>query len=435
MNPYVAWLKSNIPIVVLVVVMLAAAIVLPILASGMNKGVRDEVQKRAANDGALTRILTAKLDVSQPGMPAISGPGPVNPKTLELLTEYEKRLSGDASSVRDLILSRNRNDRKLLVPALFPNPPGDWRDSLQFQMWRSLSDAYDALLREIDAGQPTSANDLQAELSRADEMFRTEKLAKSANADLTPDEERELRETLRTTRMTKYMERAQQIGMYASRSAIFAPYWDERSPVDLGQWFDWEWQLWIKQDVLRALRHANEGYESLVAAPVKRVRVLSVEPLGIDKRDSGGGGTGGSGMSSPFGQPQPPTPPPADAQAPAAPPAPPDARLEAQRDFNASFTGRVSNALYDVRRVNLQLVVDSARIPQVLDAIARQNLMTVIDLKMRPTDTYADLEQGYIYGTDTTADLDLTIETIWLREWTAPLMPAAIKTALTPPVG
>ena len=428
MNPYVAWLKSNIPIVVLVVVMIAAAVVLPILSSGMNASLREEVKKRAANDAALARITQSKIEIQVPGEPAITGPGPVNPRTLELLKQYEQRLSADVAAVRDLILSRNRSGRELLLPALFPNPPSDWRDNLQFQMWRALSAKYESLISDIDAGLPPTADELQVDLRRAEEQIRTQKLAKAATDQLTPEQQEELRTAMREARMARYSERAQQLKLYASLGSINAPSWDERTPLDIRQLFDWEWQTWIKQDILQALYSANDTYESLVLGPVKRVRWLEVEALPLPANTGTGNQPTGS---TPFGMTPPAAQAPPAQGAPAA--APPDAKAEAPREFASSFTGRVSNPLYDVRRVKLSIVVDSARIPVVLDAIASQNLMTVIDLKMKPTDAHADLANGFIYGKDICADLELVVETIWLREWTTPLMPREVKEALVPP--
>jgi hypothetical protein len=284
--------------------------------------------------------------------------------------------------------------------------------------------AYPRLMNEIGAGSPPPASEVEAEIRRRDEMFRAQKFAKNANDALNVEEETELRAALREARLSKYTEAAQLLKMYASLNAINAPYWNQQDPLSLRQIFDWEWQLWVKQDVLHALHSANQHYESLLHGPVKRIRSLSVSAMPAPSE------AGGAAAPAPFGGAAPAA---AEASADAVA-IPPDPKIEAPRDFQVSYTGRVSNALYDVRRVYLDIVVDTARIPEVLDALAKQNLMTVIDLKMRPTDAHADLADGFVYGTDVTSDLQLTIETIWLREWTANLMPAEVKQALTPPV-
>jgi len=74
--------------------------------------------------------------------------------------------------------------------------------------------------------------------------------------------------------------------------------------------------------------------------------------------------------------------------------------------------------------------VDSAKIPEVFDALARQNFMTVINAEVDAMDLFAAIKDGYFYGTAPVSLLTLEIETIWLREWTAQFMPTELKQAL-----
>ena len=94
------------------------------------------------------------------------------------------------------------------------------------------------------------------------------------------------------------------------------------------------------------------------------------------------------------------------------------------------FTGRKSNALYDVFSVDLELIVDSTRIPEVLDAIAQENFFTITDLSISPADPFFAASEGYMYGLAPVCYLNLTVETVWLRQWTAEKMPEAVKEAL-----
>jgi hypothetical protein len=56
--------------------------------------------------------------------------------------------------------------------------------------------------------------------------------------------------------------------------------------------------------------------------------------------------------------------------------------------------------------------------------------MTVIDVEIRPENAFAAASQGFIFGRDPVCNVTLTIETVWLREWTAPLMPLEVRAAL-----
>jgi hypothetical protein len=88
-------------------------------------------------------------------------------------------------------------------------------------------------------------------------------------------------------------------------------------------------------------------------------------------------------------------------------------------DFTASPTGRESNPIYDVRHAVLTVIIDSSRIPQLLNALSSVNFMTVIGMDVEDVDEYEALREGFYYGSDDTVSLDLTIETLWLRSWTA----------------
>ena len=99
-------------------------------------------------------------------------------------------------------------------------------------------------------------------------------------------------------------------------------------------------------------------------------------------------------------------------------------------NFDVSLSGRISNALYDVINVDMTLVVETRAIPRILDAFARQNFMTIVDLQMQPADAYDAIAEGYYYGGENVAKLQLVVETIWLRKWTKTHMPDVVRAGL-----
>jgi hypothetical protein len=96
-------------------------------------------------------------------------------------------------------------------------------------------------------------------------------------------------------------------------------------------------------------------------------------------------------------------------------------------DFSKSFTGRTSNSLYEVRPLRLRAVVETIRLPSVMDAITKRNFMTVTSLAVRPADAFAAADEGFIYGPGAVSEVDVVIETVWLRSWLAKLMPAELQ--------
>jgi len=188
--------------------------------------------------------------------------------------------------------------------------------------------------------------------------------------------------------------------------------------------FLWQWRLWVIEDVLNAIATANKPYRGVVDAPVKRILSISVREDILPK------------VAAPAATEEVPaegSTPPAEgaevAAAASAPVLPPlDPKAVVSYDFAKSMTGRVSNPMYDVRFATVRLVVATSMIPEVLNAIARQNFMTVISLDVRPTDAFEAADEGYIYGAAPVSELRLTIESVWLRPWLAKLMPRELQT-------
>ena len=87
-------------------------------------------------------------------------------------------------------------------------------------------------------------------------------------------------------------------------------------------------------------------------------------------------------------------------------------------DFSVSATGRTSNELYDVWHVGVQLIVDWQKLPELFRHFQQVNFMTVLDVKIKGVDEYEALEKGMIFGAADAVEVDLLIESIWLREWT-----------------
>jgi hypothetical protein len=99
-----------------------------------------------------------------------------------------------------------------------------------------------------------------------------------------------------------------------------------------------------------------------------------------------------------------------------------------------SISGRKGGGptgLYDTRTATLDLVVASARLPELINAFSRTDFMAVTGLSLQDNDAWADLESGYYYGPDNCVRVHLTVETVWLRSWLTPLMPEAIKSTIS----
>jgi hypothetical protein len=436
MNVVLNWIKSNVYTVVFLAVMIVAPVGLWVVAGRMNAAVRSDAQKRASQLSEMSRLEKTNVELNIPGNPRVSATIPVNRQFLDRYEEVVNAIADDAKQIREEAVRMNQQGRGVLLPDLFPSPPPQLLETLPGQMYRRLIAAYEQLLKDCEAGAPPSPDDMRQDLESARDRYLSQTLKPTVD-DLTDDERAWLTEQLTTTRLSIYAERARSIRLYATMDDLDVPPESEKPERAEGAanttMFDWQWQYWIKEDILRALHAANASYDSVADAPVKRVERLVVldgptpQQAAADAGAGRGAPTGGFGPAGGAGR--------RGARQPAAEGGArgvaPDPSREVPLDYNVSFTGRTDNSLYDVRDVELVVILDTARMPEVFDALARQNFITIIDeVQIEPVDLYQAIENGYFYGSQPVSRVVLTLETIWLREWTAQFMPVELKQAL-----
>lgn len=458
MNTVLRWIRANVYIVVFVAVMIAAPVGLTILAAGMNSGVREVVKTRAANLSKLKQVEQTKVELSYPvrGSPTLSKQILPNQAFLDRYSEVAAEIERDVKLTSEKALEINRRGRGVLLQELFPETAPHQRETLPLKFYRALFAAYEKLLEDAGTGSPPAAREVQEELDAARERFTNQFLIKGTQ-EQTDEDRAWLAEQLTNTRLSLYAETARQIKLYAGLDNLDVPRESQTTAKAEGdglvQLFQWQWDYWVKQDVVEGLAQANASADSVLDAPVKRIISLAVldQAQAAPAQQSGGGfapsgggfGTAGgigkrakapaagTGAQRGGGSAAPP-----EGGAPAAPAAPPiNKKAQVAPDYQVSFTGRRSNPLYDVVRVKLDLIVDTQRIPEVLDTLGRQNFITVIDLVLDEVDVFAEARAGYYYGPGLVSRLSLVLETVWLREWMWPFMPAGMKSAHLQPAG
>lgn len=436
MNKVLNWVKANVFTVLFIVVMIAALVTLPIIAGRMNDAIRKDVQARLSKKSALEGLKRTSIEHQIPGTEfGFNGSGIVNERFVERFRALVEAEDEDAVEVLAIAEKHNAKGRTVIAPddasTLFPAPvPAGMRDVLPGKFHRRLVTAYDALLLEVHAGGPPDPEEIAQDVERRRRQFLTSKLQKEVGDALTAEEQVRLAEYLSEARLGLYQERADELSFYCPKSVLAIPGWDFTVAYPLDLLFLWQWDLWVTEDILHALAEAN-GEDVVRSAPVKRVVALHVHGLEAPSGGGGSGGGGGGGMgglspgSSGGG---------GMGGSAAAPVLPVDPTQPVTRDYSRTFTGRQTNGIYDVRYVTLELDVATASLPEVLDAIARRNLMTVIDLSLVPGDPFAAAREGYYYGPDPVSRVVLQIETIWLRTWTTAFMPDELRAVLGVPL-
>ncbi|MEX2671262.1 MAG: hypothetical protein WD294_04030 [Phycisphaeraceae bacterium] len=324
-----------------------------------------------------------------------------------IYNDLEREYQGVYRTVSQL----NQRGHEPMLDGLLPDP-GSFQ-SRRFQARDAYAAAFATLYKQLNAGSvPTQAE--------VDDLLNQEREAMlrqifPAPEQLNEEQTTELRERQRERLFSFLREHPTMFSVFADPVSLdIRGDWNP-GPFDVGDWaqssnpdmFDiWEGQLqlWIQQDLVRAINRANgsdDPADSLLTMPVKRLLFMEVLPGYIGDLQPVEGPVDESAAEQLISD--------LESQA--------SERLP--QDFSVSPTGRVSNAIYDVRHAKMAVIVDSQQIPALLNAINDVNMMTVIGTDIEDIDEYAHLRDFYYYGSVDAVRLDLVVETIWLRSWTA----------------
>ena len=377
-------------------------------------------------DGAGTDLSTAKVTyrleptgtgAAAPSMSEVPNAALINQtKTIrEAMADSSKKVFGEA-------IAFNRGPRNgtteaesaastLLVPELFPNP-GDKSQVHRREMARQYATtAHERLLTKYRAASAEDPVKLGEELAlRRTEIERNTLAPGQALNTTTVEQAKLISDQVLAARIKKYREHAAAIGFYADMDSLLGVTANlaDLEP-SLRQSWDWQVQYWIREDIFRAVTLANASSTSVVDAVVKRINLIQLESM----------------PAAPIGSGQPGVPEAAAVDPSAVPPA----------NLRYSVSGRLAgpgsgNGMYDLRQGRVTAVVSAKSLPKWLDAIAKTNFMTVLDMDVEAIDAFEQLKQGYYYGNDPVVSVTLMIETAWLREWTKKYMPADVRAEL-----
>lgn len=429
------FVKKRWPLFVSVLVIVVALPVAWFFSQGLNSKLKQRQESEA--NSLITQLdqlrVTYELPAPLAGMEPLSESGVMpHPRRTEFYRSQLERQRELLGSATQEIIDFNRKGRGTLVEGLFPIEPEDGSQAqlLRLRMQdvlipRDGRSAYEQLLASVRATRPPEPQRVLDQLNDTRSRLFERERAQSGEVRLEPDEEAAMTQELTAQRISLYARPAQEFSIYMDldvfpKGTVFeaAPTFPRQATAATpshGLTFLWQLDYWLAQDLIGFLREANSRGGRLlpiVEAPVKRVLSIEGRPLKLNRLSGQRDERMGSDSVEPGPDP---------------------ARELFEPRFNTAASGREAdwlNQLYDIRRVRMSLVVDSSRIPQLFDAAARQNLITIVDLDIQPVDVWAHLEQGFYYGTDHVVQLDIEMELIYLRAWTAPLIPDIFRQEL-----
>jgi hypothetical protein len=197
--------------------------------------------------------------------------------------------------------------------------------------------------------------------------------------------------------------------------------------------------LWVQEDICKAVAEMNQGSANVTEAPVKRIVKITfcndnqqgqqsqpgpvpvfVIP-GLQSTQGVGTDTGASMAMTTD----------ASGAATAAPPMDVNVDLTKNKNTLLSPTGRQSNGLFDVVHFEVELEIDAAKVPQVLDGIGSKRYITVIQLEsIESVDSALTRGMGYYFGAKPCVKIKVKCEELFFRSWLQNYVPTRLKTQL-----
>jgi hypothetical protein len=385
------------------------------------------------------QALNARLKKSLNGL----GQGPANPSLIQSRKDQALALANEAEEIAGLLKQKNR--RSFLVQDMFtespdPGAPMRFRDCYRQAIEQLLSET-------LRAGWPEEGREL------------------AAGKDEGPSD----------------------IGVYAQRDVLNIGLWESASDLPDAEdcWFA-QLDFWIQQDLAEIFSQLNRNsaqqrgqQPSVLNAAVKRIVSIYVDSyyyVGLDTQSGQAVpgpypmGVPGGPMNAPGSGPmmEPGMQPPGGGywQQPGGgywqPPVtvPTKARHKSARDRlrdraamrqEKPFTERLCGDNVNVLHFSFSVVIDSRRVNELLAALSRKNLYTILDVSLSRVDVdidsrkfprfesstelfspYKDAEDdGLIYGTDPVVKLDVDAEALFLKDIYADYMPKEVRDVLS----
>ncbi|MEM6392714.1 MAG: hypothetical protein AAF797_08095 [Planctomycetota bacterium] len=440
-----------------------------------------------AADQKLSKIrqlsnTTITIPADDPNKPPRVERDVVNDTTIEKLKTLFATLNGEREQIIDHAIQFNRGNRpeaRLIRDDIFPAPRDEparinARDAYRSAMIAMLGDTpWREGWPALRAGQPLDRQTMTAVLERHREDFIGTDLEK-----FEIEQRKSLKRALffhtsglpgQNNGISIYADTDPASNTFPFRIFDWAQPGQGSVPTPDQLW-EAQLELWIVSDIVEAIMRTNrvgetfqplnsegqpDGPPRLFAVqevPVKNLIELSVVPGYVGLHTAGGLGRGATpnfNTRAPvmppnfdrnnFGQPGAPGAGNAAAQATGVYGGAPEVSLTGQgespvpENFYISPTGRGSNAVFDVRHARLVVDVDWLRLNELLDQLAETNLITVLKVNLQDVDERTLLAAGYHYGPHDVVRAEILLETLWMREWTTPLMPEVVKTYLGVP--
>ncbi len=401
--------KANVALIVLSSVAVIVPVVGWYFGSAQRAQIVSDAQKLGQKLDSITRAGKVDVTLDIPGHGQWSTNVVASDGLIQALRDRIDAIVNGSAGVDSRAVAHNRGRHGPLQavdasrPVDIRNVEASERRVFPANFHEAMSRAYTDLLSEVGAGSPPAPEAVLTMLQAKQARIVQGVFGLAPGAAMDEAQAKKLREELVAARLSQYADAAASIKFYSSAPDVGAPA-AQAPGMDLETFYAQLWTLWITEDVLGAVESANQGFASVLTAPVKRVEYIAPLQLYPPAKE-------GTAAPAPEGSDL-------ELAAPVGP------------DFTASITGRRSGPLGDVVPVQVIAIVETARIPAFVDALAKQNFIAILDAGITPVDAFAAANQGFLYGSEPCSELNLVLETVWLRAWTCEMMPDAARSRL-----
>ncbi len=416
--------KKNIVSIICGVIAILAIIASFVPLTGWFESLGQDVKSRANVHGSLNGLLT-----KQRSLPNVNLDQPTAPPLTQFPTDFIIRAADEVNqkSIADI------SELQKKAVALSQRPPiGNSLPRPTNAQLFSFRDEYEQLMDvrgrisdaakrstllvvkelapgvSLRAGQPPS--DAEVERVRASERDRIVRAQLRRDDKGKPLNEAEVQEAV-VKRMSEIPDELRK--SVAASSAVYVNpdtlqvvegIIGSRALPNLQTVWSANYGYWVQSDILEQIARANQGARNVLESPVKHIISIRFSEEAQPKPAAGGndfGSFGGTEATTPM-----------------------------------SVTKRSSNSLYDVVAVELVLVVDATRIPEILLALSRNKYLTVMEMNVNSIDASQAVLNGFFYSGDRNLNpvvqLELRCEMLVMTEWLFPLMPEVVKAARQP---
>jgi hypothetical protein len=464
MKAIVDWIKANPLILGSAIVALLSLAWLGLTITGGTAFVAKVVERgKLKSKLAGYRTTPVQLPPEKPDMPARTVNIPVNEAAYNDLNEIYQKIGVHNGQISGIVLQRNEANHIPLDTKLFP----DVDDSMQHKLYeakRKYQRAFkDMLLAptgeetpgqvRLAAGSPPASSDLMLKLDKLREAaLRSRGIFNPKDVtNLNDDDIKTIHREQKEGLINTLKQAAATVQIFAgtdiatdSFSFHVDPWSNETETLrpEIIQIWDSQIGLWIQQDIARAIMHTNQPQKnpatdaaadggdapvspkpSVLTNPIKQLISINVSSgyVGINFEGAVTGTAAGARRAAGANKTI------LGLIIPSKPLSLGDPNQKLTDVFTITPSGRRSNPLYDVRHAELRMIVDVLQLPRFFNELNNVNFMTVLSMSVTDVDEYTALRQGYYYGSSDVAEVSITLETIWFRQWTKKYMPAKVK--------